>query len=66
MKTCGQLSSSPRRNPVKELVLTMASEYFGPDECIDDHVLAKYFDNPEVCYNIILCIKVPMNYIINS
>jgi len=36
------------RNPVKELVLTKASDYFGPDECIDDHVESKYFDNPEV------------------
>jgi len=39
---------SRARNPVKELVLTKASDYFGPDECIDDHVESKYFDNPEV------------------
>ena len=29
----------------------MDSDYFGPDECIDDHVENKYFDNPEVCSN---------------
>ena len=23
--------------------------YYGPDECIDDHVESKYFDNPTVC-----------------
>ena len=50
--TCGQYTITfPCRNPVKELVLTMDSDYFGPDECIDDHVESKYFDNPEVCSN---------------
>ena len=40
------------RNPLKELVLSRSSQpqiYYGPDECIDDHVESKYFDNPTVC-----------------
>ena len=45
-------SSSSCRNPVKELVvLSKATDYFGPDECIDDHVESKYFNNSEVCVN---------------
>ena len=46
------LSSSSYRNPVKQLVLSKATDYFGPDECIDDHVESKYFNNSEVCVNI--------------
>lgn len=41
------------RNPVKELLLSRLPPgspqiYYGPDECIDDHIEAKYFDNPMV------------------
>ena len=43
------LSSPSCRNPVKELVLSKATDYFGPDACIDDHVESKYFNNSEVC-----------------
>ena len=45
------LSLPSCRNPVKELVLSKATDYFGPDECIDDHVESKYFNNSEVCFN---------------
>ena len=52
--SCGivrTLLSAPCRNSVKELVLSKTHDYFGPDQCIDDHVESKYFDNPEVCSN---------------
>ena len=37
------------RNPLKEFLLKRNSgRYFGPDECIDDHVESKYCNNSEV------------------
>ena len=37
------------RNPLKEHYLRHnPGPYYGPDECIDDHVENKYFDNPKV------------------
>ena len=37
------------RNPLKELIVGKTKhKYYGPDDCIDDHVESKYFNNSEV------------------
>lgn len=41
-------TASILRNPLKEKLLERFGRYTGPDECIDDHVERKYFDNATV------------------
>lgn len=39
------------RNPIKDHLVSYLgdpSRYYGPDECIDDHVETKYLDNDTV------------------
>lgn len=44
------LPSSVRRarNPLEELIVGKTGKYYGPIDCIDDHVESKYFNNSEV------------------
>ena len=46
------------RNMLKELYLALyPGPYYGPDECIDDQVENKYFDNSKVCMNTVRIVR---------